>query len=156
MTTFTSARSNTLCALKNIFVTLCVVLVPAVYSWVFSYTFDNRAYPYVAACIFLSSFIREASRNRLSKMEIDNSERRIIFFFSNLFSRPKTSMLSFNEARIEINESKSVWRRKSLRIFFLKNKMEVFEVSKNKDGFTVDSLEEIRRVVENIPLPVSE
>ena len=100
--------------------------------------------------------VDETSKDRLTEIRFDTENSQVIFIYKTLFSEPRQKLLPLEKARVEIAQSKSswTWLWEPLTLYFLKNKKEVFEIKKSKDGFSVDKLKEISKTVEGLSLPI--
>jgi hypothetical protein len=115
---------------------------------------DN--YYWVASVTLIISVYDTINEDRLYELSFDYESRQIYFFYKSIFSKPKQKKLSFDEARLEIVKTKPIFTKvKSLtKVYFLKRKMEVFEISESKDGFSMETIQDICKTVESIQLPV--
>ena len=116
---------------------------------------DN--YYWVASVTLIVSIYDSINEERLYELSFDYENRQIYFFYKSIFSKLRKKNLSFDEARLEIVRTKPIFTkvRSLLKVYFLKRKMEVFEISESKDGFSIGTLQEICKTVESIPLQVS-
>jgi hypothetical protein len=110
----------------------------------------------LAATLLLIRIIDETSKKRLKEVRFDKDKNQIIFTYKLLLSTTKQKTLSFENARLEITESKSkkfsLWD--PLTLYFLNGKKEIFEIKKSKDGFSVNTLRQITITAENLSLPI--
>ena len=92
--------------------------------------------------------------DRLYEFQVDNHERQLVFLSKSLISKTKKTYLSFDNGRLEIEKNKSRWFKfgDPLTLYFLHNKKEVFEITKSKDGFSIDTLDKICKTVQEISL----
>jgi hypothetical protein len=111
----------------------------------------------VAVALILMKIIDEVGKERLIEIRFDSDNKQVIFIYKTLFSATKQKTLPLDNARLEIHESKSKrsWLWEPLTLYFLKNKKEVFEIKKSKDGFTLASLRQIIDTVGRLSLPIS-
>jgi hypothetical protein len=105
----------------------------------------KESYFFIVGGSLLAGFLARMREERLYEMYFDLDKRQIVFLYKSLFSDPKQKTLSFDNARLEINESKPKWWRRAamLTLSFREGKKEVFNISKYKDGFSIDTLREI-------------
>ena len=101
------------------------------------------------------NFLMIIFTDRLYELQIDNDERQLVFLSKSLLSKTKKTFLSFDNGRLEIEKNKSRWFKigDPLTLYFLQNKTEVFEITKSKDGFSIDTLNKICTTVQEICLP---
>lgn len=87
----------------------------------------------------------EIKRERVYEISFDDEKQHIRFTYkTSAFSKPKQYDLPYDIARVEKGESSDLIKRlTSTSIYFFKNKLEIFEVSKRKDGFSKTTLNEI-------------
>lgn len=155
MITYRTGRSNSLYFFKQLLITIVIFSLPIIYDLLFSTTFIRESYYWVAAALILMRIIDERSKERLTEIRFNTDARQVIFIYTTLFSAPQQKTLSFDSTRVEITQSKSswTWLREPLILYFLNNKKEVFELNKSKDGFSVETLKEISKTVEDLSLP---
>lgn len=98
------------------------------------------------------NFLMIIFTDRLYELQIDNAERQFVFLSKSLLSKSKKTFLSFENGRLEIEKNKLRWLKfgDPLTLYFLQNKMEVFEIKKSKDGFSIDTLNKICKTVQEI------
>jgi hypothetical protein len=109
----------------------------------------------VPAILLLKDFYDKASRIRLQRMTFDNEKNEIIVFFKSLVSDVKQIRLSFDTARMEVVEEKGKLKIfEPLTLYLMKEKMEVFELTKSKDHLSIDTLQDIVRTAENYAIPI--
>jgi|GEM_PF-5404618 len=109
----------------------------------------------VPAILVLKDFYDKASRRRLQRLTFDNEKNEIIVFFKSLVSDVKQIRLSFDTARLEVVQEKGKLKIfEPLTIFLMKDKMEVFELTKSKDRLSIDTLQDIVRTAEKYVIPI--
>jgi hypothetical protein len=109
----------------------------------------------VPAILLLKDFYDKASRIRLQRMTFDKEKNEIIVFFKSLVSDVKQIRLSFDTARMEVVEEKGKLKIfEPLTLYLMKEKMEVFELTKSKDHLSIDTLQDIVRTAENYAIPI--
>ena len=160
MTTFKTDRPSIAGYIfKDWLITVAILALPGIYGLLFPgkpFTI-KESYFFIVGGVMLASLAEKINKDRLCEIKFDRDQRQIVFSYKNLFSDPKQKVLPFDNASLEINEGKPNWWRRfaSLSLSFMKGKQEVFIISKYKDGFSVDTLKDILKTVENISLPVS-
>jgi hypothetical protein len=95
-----------------------------------------------------------AQEDRLNQVSIDTANQKIHFDYYNIYEGKGVLTLAFETLRIEIDTSKITWLFNPITIYFLKNKMEVFKATKWKDGFSLDTLNDMRLTLESLTSPV--
>ena len=134
-----------------------IVSLPIAYDLLFPTGFIKDTYNWVAVTLILIRIVDETSKDRLTEIRFDIENSQLIFMYKILFSAPRQKVLLFENARLEIVQTKSswIWLWEPLTLYFLKNKHEVFEIKKSKDGFSVEKLRAIIRTVEDLSLPIT-
>ncbi|RYZ62880.1 MAG: hypothetical protein EOO14_00900 [Chitinophagaceae bacterium] len=134
-----------------------IVSLPLAYDLLFATAFSKDTYYWVAATLILLRMVDETSKERLTEIRFDTENNQLLFLYKILFFAPRQKALLFEDARLEIVQTKSgwTWLWEPLTLYFLKNKKEMFEIKKSKDGFSVEKLREIIRTVENLSLPIT-
>ena len=156
MIIFKPDRPNTSFAiLKGWLLNLLLFSVPIIYDLLFPNNFIKDSYYYIAGSVLLMNFLMIIFTDRLYELQIDNDERQLVFLSKSLLSKTKKTFLSFDNGRLEIEKNKSRWFKIGdlLTLYFLHNKTEVFEITKSKDGFSLDTLNKICATVQEISLP---
>lgn len=109
----------------------------------------------VPTILLLKDFYDKASRRRLQRLTFDNEKNEIIVFFKSLVSDVKQIRLSFDTARLEVVEDKGKLKIfEPLTLYLMKEKMEIFELTKSKDHLSIDTLQDIVRAAENYAIPI--
>jgi hypothetical protein len=124
------------------------------YKFLFSSGSPTDTYYYLIGLILVVTIVREAIQVRVSHIEFNSDTQQIIFYFETLFSRKKQRVLKFKFAKLEF-DTKTSWRGTNLVIYFLSNKVEIFKVDKGKDGFSSESLLNIKDTASRLSLPIS-
>ncbi len=105
----------------------------------------------------IQELVKECVARRTVELIFDTANKQVLLTYRSLFTEPEKRKLPFEFANFEykINES---WipGNADYRIYLLKNKMEVFEISCRKDRFTRDELESILAYARLQGLPVKE
>jgi hypothetical protein len=157
MVTYKTDRPNSYYFFKQLLTTIVIVSLPILYDLLFPTPFIKDTYYWVAGALILMRIIDETSRDRLTEIRFDTDNKQVIFIYKTLLSAPRQKRLPLENARLEVAQSKSswTWLWEPLTLYFLKNKKEVFEIKKSKDGFSVDKLREITKTVETLSLPIT-
>jgi hypothetical protein len=109
----------------------------------------------VPAILLLIDFYGKASRRRLQQLTFDSHKNEIVVFFKSLLSNVKQIHLSFDTARLEVVEAKGKFKIfEPFTLYILKEKMEVFELSKSKDCLSLETLQDIVLTAENYDIPI--
>jgi hypothetical protein len=155
MLTYKTDRPNSF-FFRRLLTTIAIVSVPILYDLLFPTAFIKDTYNGVSTALILMRIIDETSKDRLTEIRFDTANKQVIFIYKTLFSASLQKTLPLENARLEIVQSKSSWTWfwEPLTLYFLKNKKEVFEINKSKDGFSIDKLKEISKTVESLSLPI--
>jgi len=78
----------------------------------------------------------------------------MIFKFYNPYNGNETKVFSFEDLKVRIDTGKLPWLSNPIAIYFLKNKMEVIKTTKWKDGFSLDTLNNLRQELESLTSPI--
>jgi hypothetical protein len=109
----------------------------------------------VPAILLLKDFYDKASRRRLQRLTFDSEKNEISVFFKSLVSDVKQIRLPFDIARLEVVQEKSKLNIfEPLTLFLMKEKMEVFELTKSKDRLSIDTLQDIVKAAEKFAIPI--
>jgi hypothetical protein len=109
----------------------------------------------VPAILLLKNFYDKASRRRLQQLTFDNDKNEIVVFSKSLLSSVNQIRLSFDTARLEVVEEKGKLQIfEPLILYIMKEKMEVFELTKSKDRLSLETLQSIVRTAENYAIPI--
>ena len=156
MIIFKPDRPNTSFPILKVWLlNLLLFSVPIIYDLLFPNNFIKDSYYYIAGSVLLMNFLMIIFTDRLFELQIDKDERQLVFLSKSLISKTKKTLLSFDNGRLKIEKNKSRWFKigDPLTLYFLHNKTEVFEITKSKDGFSVDTLNKICKTVQEISLP---
>ena len=157
MLIYRTDRSHSIYFFKQLLTNIVIVSLPIGYDLLFPTAFISDTYYWVAAALILMTIVVESSKDRLTEIRFDTANSQVIFIYKTLFSGPRQKLLHLKDARVEIAQSNSnwTWLWEPLTLYFLKNKTEVFEIKKSKDGFSVGKLKEIGKTVESLSLPIT-
>lgn len=158
MATFKTDRPNQVnYVFREFFISIVLTAIPILIDLLFKTTLVKEAYYFIVYPGLLMRFIININTDRLYQIIFDTDKKQIIFLYKNLLSKAKQKTLLFDNSRVEINQNKSrwTWFWEPLTVYFLKDKMEVFEIRKSKDGFSVDKLKAICKKVQELALPVT-
>ena len=157
MLTYKTDKANSFYFFKQLLSTVVIVSLPILYDLLFPTAFIKDTYYWVAGALILMRIIDEAGKDRLTEIRFDTDNNQVIFIYKTLFTALRQKTLPLENARLEIAQIKSswTWLWEPLTLYFLKNKIEVFEIKKSKDGFSVDKLKEITKTVETLSLPIT-
>jgi len=151
---FKSRRTNNRTfVIRQLILAVIIVAIWPVYNVIVGSSV-NQSYYYIVAVVLIGTSVRECSRERVFQIEFNTETHEVIFYLERFFSRRKQKKLQFKNAKLEV-DTQIAWRRRSLIIYFLSNKVEVFKIENPKDGFSKESLENIRETAVELGLPIS-
>lgn len=148
-------------ALRYIYSKLLELLLIILFFWLYCLILSKGSFPIffsIAATLYF--IIRMAWEDRIKQLAFDHEKKEAIVVF-NHFGGRKTERLSFDELRIK------VYRKKTRSIRFLAAPLSIsihqgirtyadFELNQIKDGFSIESLEEIVVHFKSLSIPVTE
>lgn len=109
----------------------------------------------VPAVMFLKDIYDKSSRDRLQQITFDVGRKGVVLSYKSMFSEVKQKRVLFNQARLEVVETKSklnLWE--PLTVYFLSGTVEVFKITQSKDGLPVDTLKAIVQAAEQHGIPI--
>ncbi len=126
---------------------LCIVLVLFICQNTFSQyqIFKNSNYVTIGI-VALIVLLREVFTERVYEIFFDHDKQHICFSYKrSAFSKLLKYNLEYKIAQIEKSENTAMikWFGQPLTIYFSKNKTDIFEISKKKDGFSNTALNKI-------------
>jgi hypothetical protein len=99
--------------------------------------------------LLLKEFFDASTKKRVMQITFDTNKDEILILLKSLFSDRKQIRLPFADAKMEVVEEKSKLKIfESLKLYILKGKMEVLELSKSKDRLSVETLQNIVKAAE--------
>lgn len=131
--------------------------VPILFDLLFPSDYIKETYYWTASVLVTAKTIIEIKRRRLEEICFDESNRQIFLVHRNLISSQRRIVITFESARLEIARTRSCWSWLwgPMTLYFLQNKMEVLEVTKFNDGFSVEKLNEICNTAKRLSLPMA-
>lgn len=130
---------------------ILITAIPVFIDFIFGTHLVKEAYYYIVMPGILLRLGNTITTDRIYQINFDTDNRNIEFYFKSIISKPKRKTLSFNDVKFETSFNKSAtWLFEPLTLYFFKNKKEVFEIKKSKDGFSIDKLEAICKEVEKL------
>jgi hypothetical protein len=114
-------------------------------------------FPFVYVVVFVLSVGKFINIKRVKQLSIDVDKKEIRCDHKSIITGLQTKVLSFEGAGLKILAASPglLKMRDPLKLRFFKNKWEVFELSVEKDGFTIETLQAIGQQVEQLALPVT-
>lgn len=158
MLTYKTSRPYTLLyVLKQWLIITLVFSVPVLFNYALNKNFIKSGYYVVFVATFLTGFSRDIYTRRLITLKMDTENGLIIFVYKTLMSRPATITLAIKDARLEIisRKVKPLNIKQPVTIYFLKNKEEILELNKSKDGFSMETLAEISNTLQGMQVPTT-
>ena len=89
-------------------------------------------------------------KKRLFEISFDEGNKQIKFLYKSVYTKEYRRTIPYESTKIEVNEDTSMFTlfRKTLTIYFLKNKTEICGVNNTDDGFPLESLKQICTMLE--------
>src|SRR5215212_1549364 len=104
----------------------------------------NRSFWYMFIPAFsFFSFIGLCQEDRVNEIIVDTEFREITFKYYDINEGQVWKSYPFEEIRLQISTDKMSWLFEPVTIYFLKGKREVMSISKSKDGFSIETLENL-------------
>jgi hypothetical protein len=106
--------------------------------------------------LFAMSFFEKTGTDRLLEFSFDTDNKEVVLSYKSMFSEVKKKRVSFNQARIEMVESNLSKLKffEPLTLYLLKGKMEMFQITRSKDGLPLDDLKAIVLMAERKGIPI--
>ncbi len=109
----------------------------------------------VPVILLLKDIYNKVSRHRLQQIVFDADNREILLNFKSLISPVQRKNLPFDNINIEVITESSSWKVfEPMTVNFMHGKREVFQVTKSKDGFSLEMLQEIVQMAEKYSIPI--
>lgn len=153
MKTFQTNRTNIRgYILRQVLACIAIFTILGIYEYFISSKPPNWIFYLTMACLTVILFIFELFKKRLFNIQFDTEKKQIFFLYKDFFNRESMKVIPFETARIEVNDDTSIfrWFKKSVTLYFLKNKVEICSVSNLKDGFSYEQLERLCELVKSI------
>lgn len=147
MTTFATNRPDIKkYLLYQVLMVACIMLTLLICEYAFPQSRFFKDFNYLLIGIITSVVVViEIMRERIYEISFDNDKKQISFAYKrSAFSKLKRYDLPYDVARVERGEDTAIvkWLTPP-SLYFLKNKLEVFKIYKQKDGFSNKALHEI-------------
>lgn len=151
---FTSKRkSNKKYILIQLTIALVAIIAFLIYKREDLSRYSSRLSNYIWAIGFILLFLRESLSKRVSKIEFNDEFQQVIFYFDTLFSGTKQLKLDYKDAKLEY-ANRFAWRGDHLVLYFLTKKADIFKIDRYKDGFSKETLNNIKSTAEGLGLPI--
>jgi hypothetical protein len=98
----------------------------------------------------------EIIKDRYYELSIDRDNKLIIIKSRRTFYNKKTISLKYDNIRLEIKSRKSnfPFYIEPITLYFIADNTKVATLNQSKDGYSIDTLNQICEAIKNIPLPV--
>ncbi len=157
METFKTDRPNEiLYVTKELFIDLMLSFIPIIIDLIFNLSIIKSSYYFIVFPGLIMRLVFNIIKNRLDEIIIDFNKKKVIFHYKSIFSRVKQKEIRFEECNIEISWYKPKLKlfKDSLTLYFLKDKMEIFEINQRKDGFSIEKLKQILETIKKTTLTI--
>jgi len=158
MLTYQSERTNNWSFIvRQWLLTTILISTPVIIDLLFpQINLINASYTYIfIPIVSLAKLFWLSQEDRINEIYIDTDTKQIVFKIYNPYGGHKTEVLSFDNLRVKIDTSKLTWLFDPIAIYFLKNKTEIIKATKWKDGFSINTLDGLRKILDSITTPVT-
>ena len=145
---FKSRRNHNLTFLIKLWALNCFIAIAGIIlASLFFKVFSSQS-PFLFGLIFIgfSCWVDIAQKDRINEITIDSMNRMIYYQYYDINEGQVKKSFSFDGGRIKILKNE---------IYFFEGKKNTFSISKAKDGFDSNMLDEIKKSLEAITRPVS-
>jgi hypothetical protein len=101
----------------------------------------------------VADLVSQFSKNRIQEIGIDGNNRKILIRHYNMDEGFITTTHSFDHLQVRIREPINLLGKTTISIEILAPKKRYFKISHHKDGFTDDSLENLKMELESLTRP---
>jgi hypothetical protein len=157
MSLFKSQRHNKFRYIMRSWVAEALILsTPVLLNLLFSWLHvGDKLFWYMFLPTFLIiRFIALCLDDRVNEIIVDTNLRAISFKYYNINEGQVLKSYPFEAIRLDIVVERTLWGPKPITIYFLKGKREVMSVSKMKDGFSMETLENLKLNLQDLTSPV--
>ena len=98
----------------------------------------------IPAVFFIVHLYDNISRDRLQQIIYDTTNKEVIILYRSVFSEMKEKRIPFELAKLSVYERSG----KPTLMYLFKEKREVFEIRKKKDGTSTDTMKAIAQTAE--------
>jgi hypothetical protein len=157
MSLFKSQRHNDFrCIMRLWLVEALIVSTPLLLNLLFPWLhIGSRLYWYIfLPTVLIMRFIGLCLDDRVNEIIIDTNLRAISFKYYDVNQGQVLKSYPFEAIRLDIVVGRTLWGPKPITICFLKGKREVMSVSKTKDGFSMETLEDLKLSLQSLTSPV--
>ncbi|MES2776846.1 MAG: hypothetical protein V4722_21895 [Bacteroidota bacterium] len=147
---------NRIIVLKSVLFSLSLAFIPVLIDLLFSTHLVKNNYFFIVGFLLFASTFDRINTNRLHQLTFNNDTRQVVFYYKSLLGSRQTKAVNYEHAILEIMSFSPAWYRRTetMKLYFLKNKAEIFEIAPNKDSFTIDTLKAICQAAEQVPLKI--
>ncbi len=104
----------------------------------------------------ISALIDLCRPDRVNELTIDPFKREIKLQYYNFNDGQTEVFYPFESLRVKIKSPWTIWLSRSTYIYFLKGNSDLVEISQNKDGFSRETIQEIKMKLEEITNPIGQ
>lgn len=116
--------------------------------------FKNTNWVFLLILFSISRFAAISRFNWINDVIIDPDKRSLLVKYYNLYEGKSSEVFHFDNLRIRINKGKLFNRSNISSVSILKGKKEEYEITKQKDGYSMESVKELAALLESLTHPV--
>jgi hypothetical protein len=158
ITSYKSQRHNNLGYLLRLWLLNCLVLVAGLlllgYLFPSLFSYSTSFWLFIVPILSISSWIDLAQKDRINEIIIDGPNRLITFKYYDINEAQKEKSLSFDQTKIKVSDKKSLFGN-VIEVYFFTGRRNIFYVSRSKDGFSFETMNEIKTYLEAVTNPIN-
>lgn len=157
MKKFVSVRFNNR---KTVFRNLAITLVLWFILFASDYLIDsyqlmtNFSYAWVLVFLMFTSYIEYSSKDYINHVIIDPANHQLIIQYYNYHKGQVENCIALDLARIKINKSFWSKSKETSSIYLFNGNKGFFEISKIKDGFSINTINSLGQYLESLTRPI--
>lgn len=133
-----------------------MVSIPIIYDCVVPNSFIKSSYYFFVGMFILVNLLKEVFSEPTVQVSFDRDNQQVILTSKALFSRPKLKAIPFKNARLEyMDEGGFLIFKGSVKLCFMKDKMEVASIVESIKGFSKEAMNEMIKRAQDCNIPVS-
>jgi hypothetical protein len=153
MRIFNSAQANTRSFILKKWLVNSFVFLVGISVLLFTGLIRINTSWFLAIAMLVADLVSQFSKNRIKQIGIDENNRKVVIRYYNMDEGHVTTTHSFDRLQVRIREPISWLGKSTISIEILAPKKHYFKISHQKDGFTDDSLENLKMELETLTSP---
>ena len=143
-------------SLKAFLVNIAILCVPMLYDIIVPNSFIKSSYYFFVGGFLTINIVRELLSEKVFQIDFDAEKRQIALTSKALMSKPEQKVIPFSQAKLEyIDEGSFFIFKGSLKLCFMKERMEVACLNEGNRGFSKEILKEIVKTAQENNLPIA-